>query len=294
MSRATNLSNSDRAAYRRMKKQSMKQARMTEKLERQQRLHREKKEKQKQLDYLQTICNHGRDLIAWHKTHAAKQGKLGRAVLQYHNHVDKEEQKRTDRLSKERIKALREDNEEAYLKLIDEAKDTRLTHLLRQTGTYLESLTRAVVDQQKEFVYDEEESLLGDEPIDEDMQYIDSYGKKVDYFQMAHKVKEKVSQPNILVGGTLKEYQVSYIGLLLMQRRSLPYRCQIFLNVKFVFYQCQLKGLQWMVSLYNNRLNGILADEMGLGKTIQTISLITYLIEKKQQNGPFFIIVPLS
>jgi len=24
----------------------------------------------------------------------------------------------------------------------------------------------------------------------------------------------------------------------------------------------QLKGLQWMVSLYNNRLNGILADEM--------------------------------
>ena len=56
----------------------------------------------------------------------------------------------------------------------------------------------------------------------------------------------------------------------------------------------QLKGLEWMVSLYNNRLNGILADEMGLGKTIQTISLITYLIEKKKQNGPFLIIVPLS
>jgi ATP-dependent helicase STH1/SNF2 len=56
----------------------------------------------------------------------------------------------------------------------------------------------------------------------------------------------------------------------------------------------QLKGLQWMVSLYNNRLNGILADEMGLGKTIQTISLITYLIERKQQHGPFLIIVPLS
>lgn len=28
-------------------------------------------------------------------------------------------------------------------------------------------------------------------------------------------------------------------------------------------------GLQWMLSLYNNRLNGILADEMGLGKTVQ-------------------------
>jgi ATP-dependent helicase STH1/SNF2 len=56
----------------------------------------------------------------------------------------------------------------------------------------------------------------------------------------------------------------------------------------------QIKGLQWMVSLYNNNLNGILADEMGLGKTIQTISLITYLIENKKQNGPYLIIVPLS
>ncbi|KAK5189527.1 transcriptional regulator, partial [Cryomyces antarcticus] len=33
---------------------------------------------------------------------------------------------------------------------------------------------------------------------------------------------------------------------------------------------------------------------MGLGKTIQTISLITYLIEKKKQPGPFLVIVPLS
>lgn len=49
-----------------------------------------------------------------------------------------------------------------------------------------------------------------------------------------------------------------------------------------------------MVSLYNNNLNGILADEMGLGKTIQTIALITYLMEHKRLNGPFLIIVPLS
>lgn len=49
-----------------------------------------------------------------------------------------------------------------------------------------------------------------------------------------------------------------------------------------------------MVSLYNNNLNGILADEMGLGKTIQTIALITYLMELKRLNGPYLIIVPLS
>lgn len=56
----------------------------------------------------------------------------------------------------------------------------------------------------------------------------------------------------------------------------------------------QLKGLQWLVSLYNNNLNGILADEMGLGKTIQTISLLAYLMEKKKNMGPFLVIVPLS
>ncbi len=33
---------------------------------------------------------------------------------------------------------------------------------------------------------------------------------------------------------------------------------------------------------------------MGLGKTIQTIALITYLMEYKRLNGPFVIIVPLS
>ena len=56
----------------------------------------------------------------------------------------------------------------------------------------------------------------------------------------------------------------------------------------------QIKGLEWLVSLYNNNLNGILADEMGLGKTIQTIALITYLMEHKRINGPVLIIVPLS
>jgi ATP-dependent helicase STH1/SNF2 len=39
---------------------------------------------------------------------------------------------------------------------------------------------------------------------------------------------------------------------------------------------------------------GCLFSLQGLGKTIQTISLITYLIEKKQENGPYLVLVPLS
>uniref|UniRef100_A0A0A9YTR4 ATP-dependent helicase brm n=2 Tax=Lygus hesperus TaxID=30085 RepID=A0A0A9YTR4_LYGHE len=83
------------------------------------------------------------------------------------------------------------------------------------------------------------------------------------YYSIAHTVHEIVTeQASIMINGKLKEYQI--------------------------------KGLEWLVSLFNNNLNGILADEMGLGKTIQTIGLITYLMEKKKVNGPFLIIVPLS
>jgi ATP-dependent DNA helicase len=38
----------------------------------------------------------------------------------------------------------------------------------------------------------------------------------------------------------------------------------------------QLAGVQWMVSLYENGLNGILADEMGLGKVSCLLSLSDY------------------
>ncbi|OZJ05270.1 hypothetical protein BZG36_01962 [Bifiguratus adelaidae] len=250
----------NRAQHRRMKKQSLREARMTEKVERAQRLERERKAREKHVDYLNTILNHGRELVQASRAHLAKQGRLGRAVLQYHQHIEKEEARRADRVAKERLKALRNDDEEAYMKLLDEAKDTRLTHLLRQTGAYLDSLAQAVAVQQSEVASHLEEVKTGED--DEDTVYQTNDGRKIDYYQIAHRITEEVEQASILVGGKLKDYQI--------------------------------KGLQWMVSLYNNRLNGILADEMGLGKTIQTISLITYLIEKKRQMGPFLIIVPLS
>nr|XP_027109594.1 ATP-dependent helicase BRM-like [Coffea arabica] len=81
------------------------------------------------------------------------------------------------------------------------------------------------------------------------------------YYNLAHAVNERViRQPSMLRAGTLRDYQ--------------------------------LVGLQWMLSLYNNKLNGILADEMGLGKTVQVMSLIAYLMEFKGNYGPHLIVVP--
>jgi len=70
-----------------------------------------------------------------------------------------------------------------------------------------------------------------------------------------------VAQPELIVGGKLKHYQ--------------------------------LEGLEWLVSLYENGLNGILADEMGLGKTLQCIAFLAFLREKSVY-GPFLIAAPLS
>ncbi|KAL6713112.1 putative DNA helicase ino80 [Lecanora helva] len=64
------------------------------------------------------------------------------------------------------------------------------------------------------------------------------------------------------------------------------------LNAQLKEYQ--LKGLSWLVNLYEQGINGILADEMGLGKTIQSISVMAYLAEKHNIWGPFLVVAPAS
>lgn len=55
----------------------------------------------------------------------------------------------------------------------------------------------------------------------------------------------------------------------------------------------QLEGMDWLITLFENGLNGILADEMGLGKTLQSIALLAFLYEQGIR-GPFLITCPLS
>ncbi|KAJ3860637.1 SNF2-family ATP dependent chromatin remodeling factor snf21 [Lentinula novae-zelandiae] len=258
----------NRPDFRRTRRPTIRDARMTEQLERKQRLDRERRAKHKHVEQLTVICNHGRQVIEANRAAQDRLTRLGRSVLNFHVQTEKEEQKRIERISKERLKALKADDEEAYMKLIDTAKDTRITHLLRQTDTFLDSLAQSVMAQQNEGAglrdFEMEDAPASEATFGAQVSTDEPQDKtKVDYYAVAHRISERVTrQPSILVGGTLKEYQ--------------------------------LKGLQWMVSLYNNKLNGILADEMGLGKTIQTISLISFLIESKNQRGPYLVIVPLS
>ncbi|KAL9319263.1 hypothetical protein ACSQ67_015780 [Phaseolus vulgaris] len=64
--------------------------------------------------------------------------------------------------------------------------------------------------------------------------------------------------------------------------------------LKYSLREYQHIGLDWLVTMYEKRLNGILADEMGLGKTIMTISLLAHLACEKGIWGPHLIVVPTS
>lgn len=241
-----------------------------------------------------------------------------------------------------RLQALKENDMEAYAKLVQETKNDRLHFLLNQTDTYLATINRMVQSQRDEADLEDAEEKAGivrevkeikvakeketkslngaatnggvsggsvganvgatgsnghfsapssSTPTATATSTTYSTGTSIssagmtalkkegvsaasimgtetmtkgskDYYENTHKRNERVSQPQMLRGGDLKEYQ--------------------------------LGGLQWMVSLYNNNLNGILADEMGLGKTIQAIALLAYVMEFKHNNGPFLIVVPLS
>uniref|UniRef100_F1KRC8 Chromatin-remodeling complex ATPase chain isw-1 n=2 Tax=Ascaris suum TaxID=6253 RepID=F1KRC8_ASCSU len=56
----------------------------------------------------------------------------------------------------------------------------------------------------------------------------------------------------------------------------------------------QIRGLNWLISLQHNGINGILADEMGLGKTLQTIAMLGFMKHYKNAAGPHLVITPKS
>ena len=218
---------SERTDFRRMRTFTLRSAKETEDAEKRQRLERERLSKDKHLQYVRGICDHGISLVETARRSSEKSKRLGLAVLRMHKDIEKEEQRRLEKLAKERLKALKNDDEDSYRALIDQAKDTRITHLLKRTDAYLDSLANQVKLQQEDVKHGGQPgNRNANLPIDGGAE-----ATKGDYLAMTHLIKESVTkQADLLVGGTLKGYQI--------------------------------QGLEWMVSLYNNKLNGILADEM--------------------------------
>uniref|UniRef100_T1JZ96 Uncharacterized protein n=2 Tax=Tetranychus urticae TaxID=32264 RepID=T1JZ96_TETUR len=372
--------------YKRSKKIGLRDARITEKLEKQKRQEQENKRIEKHQEYLRGVLQHVKDFKEYHRNIRGKVAKVNKAVATYHANTEREQKKEQERIEKERMRRLMAEDEEGYRKLIDQKKDRRLAFLLSQTDEYIKNLTEMVkqhkVDQRKKLKdkkkkkkkkikKENKEGVKGEDgegkgdttmdgTIDESSQQSDvrinvmetSTGKVLvgkeaplasqletwlemhpgyevapretddededddgddsseddeDSKQQQQQIQQQQSQPDPVMNAANKnviqaasqeddEYKSggyqNYYNIAHAISEEVTEQASIMVHGKLKEYQ--IKGLEWLVSLYNNNLNGILADEMGLGKTIQTIALITYLIERKKNNGPFLIIVPLS
>ncbi|GFS49742.1 hypothetical protein NPIL_418531 [Nephila pilipes] len=363
--------------YKRTKRLGLREARITEKLEKQQKLEQERKRRQKHQEYLNAVLQHAKDFKEYHRNTMGKIGKINKAMVTYHANTEREQKKEQERIDKERMKRLMAEDEEGYRKLIDQKKDKRLAFLLSQTDEYIHNLTDMVMqhkleqkkklkekrkakkkkkkkqqvenpdgnDSLQEGFIDESsqqsdlrvnvietasgKTLTGsnaplasqldawmemhpgyevapreasddDEDGEDDTSDSDEeqeQPKPLQVVQAGEQTGEETKQPLTVVTTEDDEYSncggyQNYYNIAHAIGEEVKEQASIMVNGNLKAYQ--IKGLEWLVSLYNNNLNGILADEMGLGKTIQTIALVTYLIEKKRVHGPYLIIVPLS
>ncbi|CAN1308952.1 ATP-dependent helicase BRM [Linum perenne] len=205
-----------------------------------------------------------------------------RGVAKYHERMLREFSKRKDDDRNKRMEALKNNDVERYREMLLEQQTTIqgeaseryavLSSFLSQTEEYLNKLgSKITAAKNHQEGLSEEEVKAAATCAGEEVLIRNRFtemnapreGSSVSnrYYNLAHAVNERVTrQPSMLRAGTLRDYQ--------------------------------LVGLQWMLSLYNNKLNGILADEMGLGKTVQVMALIAHLMEFKGNYGPHLIIVP--
>eukprot|EP01113_Clastostelium_recurvatum_P034248 TRINITY_DN4621_c0_g1_i1.p1 TRINITY_DN4621_c0_g1~~TRINITY_DN4621_c0_g1_i1.p1 ORF type:complete len:1181 (-),score=433.08 TRINITY_DN4621_c0_g1_i1:55-3597(-) len=251
-------------ASRRVSKKALRLARL-ERLERERLLlDQDRPSKADHTKFLDMVVEHSKGFREWHSANHQGKKKLAKMIMSHISNMERREAQHRERQERERIRALKANDEEAYMALLAKAKNDRLSSLMQQTNDYLAKIGVLIEKEKEKEKEDDDEDMppVKSEGDDEETPKASGSGTNT-YYTAAHKITEEITeQPDMLEGGQLKPYQMA--------------------------------GLQWLVSLYNNKLNGILADEMGLGKTIQTIALVSYLMERKMNNGPYLVIVPLS
>ncbi|XVF38622.1 hypothetical protein REPUB_Repub20aG0118300 [Reevesia pubescens] len=232
---------------------------------------RQKRIRERQKEFFSEIEDHKERLDDVFKIRRERWKGFNKYVKEFHKRKERMHREKIDRIQREKINLLKINDVEGYLRMVQDAKSDRVMQLLRETEKYLQKLGSKLqgakamascfendMDETRTASVVDNDTAIENE--DEAKHYMESNEK---YYLMAHSIKENISdQPTFLKGGKLREYQMN--------------------------------GLRWLVSLYNNHLNGILADEMGLGKTVQVISLICYLMENKNDRGPFLVVVPSS
>uniref|UniRef100_A0A914QH07 HSA domain-containing protein n=1 Tax=Panagrolaimus davidi TaxID=227884 RepID=A0A914QH07_9BILA len=136
-------------AYRRIKRHTLREARIIEKLEKQRRMEQESRRKLRHTSFLQNVIQGSKDFVGFHKNNHNIISKNRKSIATFHANNEKERQKKKERNEKLRLSKLMAEDEEGYRKLLDEKKDKRLVYILKQTDEYVKNLTGLVQQHQQ-------------------------------------------------------------------------------------------------------------------------------------------------
>jgi ATP-dependent helicase STH1/SNF2 len=189
----------------------------------------DERRRKKQNDYHKALMDHREAFVNFHKLARSECSKAARNVKVAVENLQSRKERDEARMEMRRMQALKENDMEQYMALVQQTKNGRLQFLLNETDNYLATINRMIQEQRIQ-----DSNLVGNNSAaSSNTEINDAVTSKMtqkakEYYRSTHRTVEEVSQPRMLKGGDLKEYQ--------------------------------LTGLQWLVSLYNNNLNGILAD----------------------------------
>jgi len=132
----------DRDFYRRARVQqsSKKEARTLDRFEQQMRSGQEQRKKTRHRELLSEILSHAKDFAEFHKKRAGLVRKKATMIKTSLESKEKKEQMAKDKEERDRLKALKENDMEAYINLISTQKNSRLFQILEQTNKYMEQL----------------------------------------------------------------------------------------------------------------------------------------------------------
>lgn len=216
----------------RVRKQSKREIKSWEKDDKRKRSDTEERRKRKVTDYHKTLMEHREAFQKFHKNCRSESARVAKLVKSWVENQDLKRERDEAKAELKRLQALKENDMEAYMALVQDTKNGRLKFLLNETDNYIATINRMIQEQRSPDDIKEGEAKEADLKTTTFAELVTTKSTEAakNYYTSTHRKVEVVQQPRMLKGGDLKEYQLS--------------------------------GLQWLVSLYNNNLNGILADEM--------------------------------
>lgn len=232
---------------------------------------------------------------------SARMKRLTREMALYWKRFDKVERQHLKKAQKEA-----EEQRKLDLELLEARRQQRkLNYLITQTELYAHFMSRKLTANASETDCDrilkrlEEPAAMQNEKHVQHGVLVDLEEDDYDQEEMKHQVlrnaesAHRAHQQKIeTFDRDLKFIQRGNLGLSNPNIQGFEHPQPSIFEGKLKSYQ--LKGMSWLINLYNQGINGILADEMGLGKTVQSIAFLAHLAESQNIWGPFLIVAPAS